>query len=187
MNANTIRGTVTDIAKGQNLTLVGFHWGTGSFMKKHTHWEAAVTIWNTTHWTYDTVALNCRHLQLGVISHHWLIFHPTAFFSSVSLFYLPVISSSLKACFSSLSLLRSPSLHLLWRGHCSSRENRPSSGFSIELSEAGCFNKSCPIKGQGTFCEVASPMTLSLGALRWTLSARTSFPKIKSTWQVFTG
>ncbi len=104
--------------KGKNLTHVGFHWGTGSFMKKHTHWEAAVTIWNITHWTYDTVALNCRHLQLGVISHHWLIFHSNCFFSSVSLFYLSVISSSLKACFS-LSLLCSPSLHLLWRGHCS--------------------------------------------------------------------
>lgn len=67
------------------------------------------------------------------------------------------------------------------------RKKDPAEDFSIELSEAGCFNKSCPMKGQGTFCEVASPMTLSFGAPRWTLSARTSFPKIKSTWQVFTG
>lgn len=105
VNANTIRGTVTDMAKGQNLTHSGFHWGTGGFMKKHTHWETAVTIWNT-HWTCDTVAFNCRRLQLGAVSLHRS--NSNYFFLSVSLFYLPVISSSLKACFSSLSPLRSP-------------------------------------------------------------------------------
>lgn len=38
-DANTIRGTVADVAKGQNRTHIGFHWGTGSFMKNHTHFE----------------------------------------------------------------------------------------------------------------------------------------------------
>ena len=65
------------------------------YEETHAHRGTAVTIWNTTHWTYDTVAPNYRHLHLGVISHHWLLFQ-LLLFLSVSLFYLPVISSSLK-------------------------------------------------------------------------------------------
>lgn len=181
-NTNTIRGTVTDMGKGQNLTHDGFHWGAGNFMKKHTCWEDAVTVRDTTFSTYDTFALHYRHLRIILISPRWYSYCFFFFVQSVSLLYLPVISSSRD---SSLSLLSSPSLHLFWRGHCSWRGNIPSSRFSIELSDAGCFNKSFPMKGQGTLCEVASPMTLSFGALQWTLSARTSLPQIKSTWQAF--
>ena len=92
-----------------------------------------------------------------------------------------------KASYASLSPLCSPLPTSVVKGSLQLEGNRPSSRFSIELSEAGCFNKSFPIKGQGTFCEVASTMTLSFGALWWTLSARTSFPEIKRTWQAFTG
>lgn len=100
MNANTIRGTVTDMAKGQNLTHIGFHWRTGSFMKKHTYWEIIVTIWNTTHWTYDTVALNCRHFSP-------LTHIPTAFSSFfISQSVLP--ASHLKLSKSPLLLLVYP-------------------------------------------------------------------------------
>lgn len=45
----------------------------------------------------------------------------------------------------------------------SQKENRPSGGFSIELSEASCFNNSCKIKGKGTFVKSLHPERSSGG------------------------
>lgn len=72
---------------------------------RNTHWETSATIWNTTQ-TYDTVALHCRHLQLGDISHHWLYFSFLFFF----FFYLPASHVTLSK--SLLFLLVSPPLPL---------------------------------------------------------------------------
>ena len=111
MNANTIRGTVTDMAKGQNLTHTGFHWGSDCFRKRHTHTEKPLLQFETPPTEHVTLLLLTAgsyslmsFLTANLLSN--CFFFSFFFISlSVSPVYLPVIWSPLKGCFSSLSPL----------------------------------------------------------------------------------
>ena len=167
MNANTIRGTVTDMAKGQNLTHTGFHWGSDCFRKRHTHTEKPLLQFETPPTEHVTLLLLTAgsyslmsFLTANLLSNCFFFFF--FFFFFISQPGLP--ASHLKPSKRLLLLLVSSSYICSEGVTAARRKTDPAEDFSIELSEAGCFNKSCPMKGQGTFCEVASPMTLSLGA-----------------------
>lgn len=112
MNANTIRGTVTDTAKGQNLTRVGFHWGTGSFTKNCSHAEEPLLLCEKPPIEHMTLLL----LTAGIYSLESFLTtdsNSKCFFFSFFFSCQPVLPAShLKLSKSLLLLLVSPPLPL---------------------------------------------------------------------------
>lgn len=170
---NTIRGLRQTQQKGQIWHTMA---SAGSWqLHKHTHTnKSPALLIHDQQDTCNTVAPNCeQHTEkpFGVISNDRCA-SPTPLLPQK----LPCSSGFINVFPSSPHLSFPPSIHPSippspLQGHSSHKENRPSSGFSIELSVAGCFNNSCKIKWQGTFVKWPH-LECSTGVLRWTLHCK---------------